>query len=99
MPNTIVVNGWLTVEGRQIAKSDPTTIVDPIALADSVTRDGLQHYFMKSVNLGHDLDFRRDILTDVVNTDLANTLGNLYARYAGLMQRVYPTGFVCEARP
>jgi methionyl-tRNA synthetase len=99
LPDSIVVNGWLTVEGRKIAKSDPTTIVDPVSLADCVTVDGLQHYFMKSVNLGHDLDFRRDILIDVVNTDLANTLGNLYARYAGLMERLYPNGFVVEARP
>ena len=99
IPDSIVVNGWLTVEGRKIAKSDPATILDPVGLTECVTVDGLLHYFLKSVNLGHDLDFRRDILIDVVNTDLANTIGNLYARYAGLMQRFYPGGFVVEAQP
>jgi methionyl-tRNA synthetase len=99
VPDSIVVNGWLTVEGRKISKSDPATILDPAELTDRATVDGLLHYFLKSVNLGHDLDFRRDILIDVVNTDLANTIGNLYARYVGLMQRLYPSGLVVEARP
>ena len=28
LPNAIVVNGWLTVTGRKIAKSDPSTVFD-----------------------------------------------------------------------
>lgn len=36
LPTSIVVNGWLTVEGRKISKSDPETIVDPLELANRV---------------------------------------------------------------
>ena len=95
-PKTLLVNGWLTVEGRKISKSDPDTIIDPTDLSSRVTCDGLQYYFLKTVSLGHDLDFRQDLLTQTVNNDLANTIGNLITRYIGIVQNFYPDGLVAE---
>jgi len=92
LPKNIVVNGWLTVEGRKISKSDPETIVDPLSLTDLVGSDGLKYYFLKTVSLGLDLDFRRSHLIDVLNADLANNLGNLFSRYIKLFLKHFPDG-------
>ena len=92
LPKQIVVNGWLTVEGQKISKSDPETIVDPLSLSDLVGRDGLKYYFLKSVSLGQDLDFKRSHLIDLLNADLANNLGNLFSRYIKLFLKHFPRG-------
>lgn len=84
LPQSIVVNGWLTVEGRKIAKSDPATMIDPAELAATVGPDGLKLYFLKSVSLGQDLDFNRAQLVHGTNTDLANNIGNLFSRFTAL---------------
>ncbi len=89
LPRRLIVNGWLTVEGRKIAKSDPGTIVDPLDLTDQVGRDGLRHYFLRAVSLGQDVDFHRDHLVRVVNADLANNLGNLVSRFVALSQKCF----------
>ncbi|XOV87347.1 MAG: methionine--tRNA ligase [Pseudomonadota bacterium] len=87
LPRQIVVNGWLTVEGKKISKSDPATIVDPRTLLPLVGRDGLRLYFLRAVTLGQDVDFSRQRLIELVNSDLANNLGNLHARFATLAIR------------
>ena len=87
VPQSNIVNGWLTVEGKKISKSDPTTVVDAGELARAVSCDGLQLYFLKTVTLGQDLDFRCDNLLDLVNSDLANTIGNLFSRFLGLVSK------------
>jgi methionyl-tRNA synthetase len=92
LPNNIVVNGWLTVEGRKISKSDPETIVDPSSLTDLVGSDGLKFYFLKSVSLGQDLDFQRAHLFDLLNADLANNFGNLFSRFIKLFLKHFPDG-------
>lgn len=92
LPKQIVVNGWLTVEGRKISKSDPETIVDPLSLTELVGSDGLKYYFLKSVRLGSDLDFQRSHLIDLLNADLANNLGNLFSRYIKLFLKHFPQG-------
>ncbi|MCZ6502035.1 MAG: methionine--tRNA ligase [Gammaproteobacteria bacterium] len=92
LPKKIVVNGWLTVEGRKISKSDPETVIDPLSLTDLVGSDGLKYYFLKTVSLGLDLDFRRSHLIDVLNADLANNLGNLFSRFIKLFIKHFPDG-------
>jgi len=93
LPRSIIVNGWLTVEGRKIAKSDPTTNIDPVELAKRVSSDGLRWYFLKGVSLGQDVDFNRANLVRLVNADLANNLGNLVGRFVALAQRCFGEDF------
>lgn len=92
LPARLVVNGWLTVEGRKIAKSDPVTIVDPAELAHGVGRDGLRWYFLRTVSLGQDCNYSREHLVEVVNADLANNIGNLYSRVCQMLAKGYPEG-------
>jgi methionyl-tRNA synthetase len=87
LPQSLRVNGWLTVEGRKIAKSDPDTIVDPVGLIDEIGRDGLRYFFLKGVPFGGDVDFARERVIQLLNADLANNVGNLVSRFITLVQR------------
>ena len=49
LPNAIVVNGWLTVTGRKIAKSDPSTVFDPRIEAGQFGNAALAFYFLRTV--------------------------------------------------
>jgi methionyl-tRNA synthetase len=92
LPRRLVVNGWLTVEGRKISKSDPETIVDPRSLTESISSDGLKYYFLKTVKLGQDLDFQKSHLVELLNADLANNVGNLFSRFTKLFLKNFPAG-------
>ena len=87
LPASLVVNGWLTVESEKISKSRPATVIDPRELADEVGTDGLRHYLFSRVSLGQDLDFSLEQVVEVVNTDLANNIGNLVSRVVGLVKK------------
>ncbi len=92
LPQRLVVNGWLTVEGRKISKSDPATIIDPGKLAQTISCDGLKYYFMKTARPGGDLDFDQKHLVEVLNADLANNVGNLFSRFVKLFAKQFPDG-------
>lgn len=96
LPESIIVNGWLTVEGRKISKSDPGTVVDPVALTQVIGNDGLRYCLLKTVTLGHDVDFSRRHVVRLLNADLANNLGNLVSRFIRLVERRCPQGFDFE---
>lgn len=93
LPRRLIVNGWLTVEGRKISKSDPETIVDPLSLTELISSDGLKFYFLKTVKLGRDLDFQQSHLEALLNADLANNVGNLFSRFIKLFINAFPEGF------
>jgi methionyl-tRNA synthetase len=92
LPKRLVVNGWLTVEGRKISKSDSGTIINPLSLTEVTGCDGLKFYFLKTVTLGQDLDFQKDHLIAQLNADLANNFGNLFSRYIKLFGKHFPDG-------
>ena len=87
LPKAIVVNGWLTVSGRKIAKSDPVTVVDPLAQANRFGSAALAFYFLRSVGLGADLNFDTGEVARVLDADLANNLGNLVSRVVKFVDR------------
>ncbi len=92
LPKRLVVNGWLTVEGRKISKSDPETIVEPQSLTEIVSCDGLKFYFLKTARLGGDLDFNQAHIVELLNADLANNVGNLFSRFIKLFAKQFPEG-------
>ena len=92
LPKALRVNGWLTVEGQKIAKSNPATIKNPAKLAEQYSLDGLRTYLLSCTVSGQDVDFSEDKLRDSVNHTLANTIGNLVGRCAALFAKNYPEG-------
>ncbi len=89
VPRRLFVNGWLTIEGRKISKSDPSTIVDPAKLATFVGVDGLRYYLCQGIRTGQDLDFSHSRMISTLNSDLANNIGNLFSRVITLIDKQY----------
>ncbi|MBJ36983.1 MAG: hypothetical protein CMD83_00755 [Gammaproteobacteria bacterium] len=87
LPNAIVVNGWLTITGRKIARSDPSTMFDPRIEGGRFGNAALAFCFLPTVGLGSDLDFDREDVVRTLDADLANNLGNLVSRLVKFIVR------------
>jgi methionyl-tRNA synthetase len=79
LPQRVFGHGFLTKEGRKMGKSLGNTL-DPIALVNRYGCDAVRYYFLKALEFGQDGDFSEARFIDVVNADLANSLGNLLNR-------------------
>ena len=95
LPKHLVVNGWLTIENQKISKSNPDTIINPTELSDIYTVDGLRYYFLRTIGIGADLNFNPAHITETLNADLANNVGNLASRVCGLAEK-YLQGHVTQ---
>ena len=95
LPKTVLIHGYLTVNGNKISKSDPTTVIDPVPLIEKYGADAIRYYLLAKINPFGDGDFSEDKLREVYNADLANGLGNLVARIAKLAEKA---NFVLEPR-
>ncbi len=52
----LIVHGWWNVKGAKMSKSTGN-VIDPNALADTFTADGLRYYLMRDISTGYDADF------------------------------------------
>ena len=55
-------------------------VVNPQQLMDQVTEDGLRYYLLREGGPNSDNNFSLTALTQLLNLELADTLGNLLAR-------------------
>lgn len=78
-PKTIFAHGWWTVEGEKMSKSKGN-VVDPNEMVDEFGVDAFRYFLLREVPFGLDGDFSRDALIGRINSDLANSLGNLLHR-------------------
>lgn len=92
VPQYIYAHGWWTNEGQKISKSLGNTI-DPIALIDEFGIDVVRYYLLREVPLGNDGNFSRSGLINRLNSDLANSFGNLVRRITSFIQ-THCQGFV-----
>jgi methionyl-tRNA synthetase len=89
LPKTILVNGFLNLNGQKISKS-LGNIVKPSDWTKKYGADAVRHYLLRYAVLTEDSDVSEEKLKQAYNSDLANGLGNLVARVAKLCER---TGF------
>jgi methionyl-tRNA synthetase len=87
LPTDVLVHEYLTVDGRKISKSSGST-VEPARLVERFGTDALRWWLLRDVNPGGDTDFRVERLVGRHDHDLANGLGNLASRLAGLLRRL-----------
>jgi methionyl-tRNA synthetase len=88
LPKTILIHGYLTVNGAKISKSNPESVIDPFPLVGKYGADAIRYYLLSKINPFGDGDFSEDKLKEVYNADLANGLGNLVARVAKLAEKI-----------
>lgn len=81
-----LVHGWWNIRGEKMSKTTGN-IVDPVALADRYTTDGLRYYLLRDIVSGRDADFDESRLRMLYQTELANELGNLLNRTLNMTAR------------
>ena len=81
-----LVHGWWNIRGEKMSKTTGN-IVDPVALSELYTTDGLRYYLMRDIVSGRDADFDESRLRMLYQTELANELGNLLNRTLNMTAR------------
>ena len=86
LPKSILIHGYLTVNGQKLSKSIGN-VIDPIPLIEKYGSDAIRYYLLAKVSAFDDGDFSEEKLRTVYNADLANGLGNLVSRVAKLCEK------------
>jgi methionyl-tRNA synthetase len=62
-------------------------VLDPESLLEHCGRDAVRWYLLRDIPFGDDGDFQQQRFSDLVNNDLANTIGNLLNRTSSMARR------------
>ena len=85
LPDKLLVHGYLNVKGKKISKS-LGSVIDPIELTDKYGADTVRYSLLRC-SVFSDSDYSEEILIERHNNELANKLGNLVSRVAGLIEK------------
>ena len=86
MPRQVFGHGFLTREGQKMGKS-LGNVLDPVVLLERCGRDAVRWYLLRDIQFGEDGDFQQQRFVDLVNNDLANTIGNLLNRTSSMSRK------------
>ena len=84
LPKKIFAHGWWTNEGNKISKS-LGNVIDPFQLVDQYGVDQIRYFLLREVPFGNDGDFSNSQLINRINSDLANSYGNLFQRVISMI--------------
>ncbi len=85
-PKKVFGHGFLTREGQKMGKS-LGNILDPEILLSKYGNEAVRWYLLKDISLGNDGDFQNRRFVDIINNDLANTIGNLLNRSTSMSRK------------
>jgi methionyl-tRNA synthetase len=85
IPKTILVNGFLSLNGQKISKS-LGNVIRPKDWVLKYGADAVRYYLMRYTAITEDSDISEEKLKMAYNSDLANGLGNLVSRVLKLCQ-------------
>ena len=85
-PKKVFGHGFLTREGFKMGKS-LGNVLDPNVLLSKYGGERVRWFLLKDINLGSDGDFQNKRFVDIVNNDLANTIGNLLNRTTSMSRK------------
>jgi methionyl-tRNA synthetase len=91
------VHGYWQMDAGKMSKS-LGNVVEPQALAVKYGVDQLRYFFLREMVFGLDAHFSEAALAGRINADLANDLGNLFARSLGMAFK-YRQGVVPSPGP
>jgi methionyl-tRNA synthetase len=86
LPKTILVNGFLSLNGQKISKSIGN-IIRPTDWVEKYGSDAVRYYLLRYTSITDDSDVSEEKLKQAYNSDIANGLGNLVARVAKLAEK------------
>lgn len=96
LPKSLLVHGYVTVNGQKISKS-LGNVVDPFALVDKYGVDQLRYYLIRDIPVFADGDFNENMLIERVNNELVAKFSNLFYRVTSFIQKNFD-GKVPKAR-
>ena len=88
LPTTLLVHGYLTVEGQKISKSLGNA-VDPVEMVERYGVDAVRYFLLRHTPPAEDSDFARVRLEHAYNGELADQLGNLLSRVVSMVVRYF----------
>ena len=91
MPQKVFAHGWWTNEGVKMSKSLGNAL-DPIDLINTYGLDHIRYFLLREIPFGNDGDFSKSSLVTRMNSDLANSYGNLVQRVLSFINKV------CDAK-
>ncbi|KAL2641423.1 hypothetical protein R1flu_009010 [Riccia fluitans] len=86
VPGAVYGHGFLTKDGLKMGKSLGNTL-EPKDLVTKFGPDAVRYYFLREIEFGKDGDFSEERFINIVNANLANTIGNLLNRTLGLLKK------------
>lgn len=78
-PKKIFAHGWWTINGEKMSKS-LGNVISPKELVEAYGVDQTRYFLMREITFGQDGNFSKQNMTNRVNSELANNLGNLSQR-------------------
>jgi methionyl-tRNA synthetase len=97
LPKKVLSHGWLLLEGGKMSKSRGN-VVDPVKLIERYGVDALKYFLLREYSFGQDGLYTNEVMLNRINADLANDLGNLVSRTAGMIEQ-YSGGTVPAPSP
>jgi len=86
LPKQVFAHGWWTIEGEKMSKSLGNAI-SPHDLVNEFGLDQTRYFLMREVPFGNDGNFSRERMITVINSELANNIGNLVQRTLSMVAK------------